>query len=66
MGVRENVVFYFTSDSAVLAAVNRMLGKQTEWKPHLWPKPNPTQIRIDGASTDVWANPWQNKYYSCC
>lgn len=66
MGMRANLVFFFTSDSAVQLTVNRLLGKQTEWKPHLWPKPNINDITEARNSTDVWQHPWHNRYWSCC
>ena len=33
-----------------------------EWTPILWKPIGP----IDQNSSDIWSNPWQNKYWSCC
>jgi len=36
--------------------------KEQPWRPTLWQPPG----KIVRDSEDWWANPWQNKYWSCC
>lgn len=38
------------------------LEHRLEWTPILWKPIGP----IDRNSSDIWNNPWQNKYWSCC
>ena len=36
--------------------------QHVEWKPERWSRP----AHVNRDSDDIWNNPWQNKYYSCC
>ena len=55
-GLAGNVAVYFGQDGAFTAL------RRSEWLPTPWVRP----AFIDRDSDDWWANPWQNKYWSCC
>ena len=64
LGIKANIKFYFYSDSLVQRLINRALGVQSEWRPHIWPRPRTRDL--DRNSTDICSNIWENRYWSCC
>ena len=71
-GILSNIQMFFSRDDCCLwlkryiperlQSRNNIGQPNNEWLPILWKMPE----RIIRDSTDIFAHPWQNKYWSCC
>ena len=61
-GPCRNVMAFFARDD-MSKSIRRARGRRVEdWTPVMWRMPR----SIERDSSDVWNNPYQNKYWSCC